>query len=200
VAQRSRARTVLFKPILDTPRVPQLLERFPEGRVLFAVRDWAPVVRSALALFGPENWPGRVAGWMRDDFAEFGTPLPESTRERVRSLWRADLDPASTTALYWLFYTALYFDLGLDVDPRVHPVCYEAVLEQPQAQLRVVCDFLGIGYRAHMSAGVEPRNRHERAPLNLEPAIVRACNALYARFPGAAGSASAASNASRNKA
>jgi hypothetical protein len=73
------------------------------------------------------------------------------------------------------------------------------VLEQPEAQLREVCDFLGIGYRARMSAGVEPRNRHARAPLNVEPAIVRACNALYARFPGAASSASAASNASRNE-
>jgi len=181
VAQRSRARTVLFKPILDTPRVPQLLERFPEGRVLFAVRDWAPVVRSALALFGPENWPGRVAGWMSDDFAEFGTPPPESARQRLRSLWRADLDPASATALYWLFYTGLYFDQGLDADPRVRLVCYEAVLEQPQEQLRALCDFLDIRYLPRMSADVEPRNRHRAESLNVDPAIAEACDALYAR-------------------
>jgi len=199
VAQRSRARTVLFKPILDTPRVPQLLERFPEGRVLFAVRDWAAVVRSALALFGPENWPGRVAGWMSDDFAEFGAPLPANARERVRSLWRADLDPASATALYWLFYTGLYCDQGLDSDPRVRLVHYQLVLEQPEAQLREVCDFLGIGYRARMSPGVEPRNRHTSESLGVEPSIAEACDALYARLADADASSSAASNASRNE-
>ncbi|MBW2236275.1 MAG: sulfotransferase, partial [Deltaproteobacteria bacterium] len=199
VAQRSRARTVLFKPILDTPRVPQLLEHFPEGRVLFAVRDWAPVVRSALALFGPENWPGRVAGWMGDDFAEFGTPLPEGARQSVRALWRADLDPASAAALYWLFYTGLYFELGLDADPRVRPVRYEAVLEQPLAQLHGLCDFLGIGYRPRMAAGVEPRNRHASESLGVEPSIAEACDALYARFADADASSSAASNASRNE-
>ncbi len=182
VAQRSRARTVLFKPILDTPRVPQLLERFPNGRVLFAVRDWAPVVRSALALF-----------------AEFGAPLPASAREKLQSLWRPGLDPTSATALYWLFYTGLYFDLDLDIDRRVLPVCYEAVLEQPEARLREVCDFLDIGYRPRMTAGVEPRNRHVHAALDVEPAIVQACDALYARFARAASSMSEASRASRNE-
>jgi hypothetical protein len=181
VARRSRARSVLFKPILDTPRVPELLERCPEAQVLYAARQWPDVVRSALALFGPHNWPSRVAGWMADDFAEFGAAVPEGTRRRVRSLWRADLDPASATALYWLFYTGLYFDLGLNADPRVRLVCYEAVLEQPEAQLREICHFLGIGSRPRMAAGVAPLNRHTAAPLAVEPAVADACDALYAR-------------------
>jgi hypothetical protein len=187
---------VLFKPILDTPRVPELLGRFPEARVLYAVRRWPDVVRSALALFGPENWPGRVAGWMRDDFAEFAGAVPETTRRRVRALWRADLDPAAATALYWLFYTCLYFDSSLDDDPRVQPVVYEAVLAQPEAQLRRLCGFLDIAYRPRMSQGVAPRNRHESAPLDVEPAIALACDALYARFADADSSARAVSSAS----
>jgi hypothetical protein len=72
-------------------------------------------------------------------------------------------------------------------------------LEQPEARLREVCDFLDIGYGPRMTAGVEPRNRHVHAALDVEPAIVQACDALYARFARAASSMSAASKASRNE-
>lgn len=181
VARVSRARRILFKPILDTPRVPELLARFPEAKVLFAVRHWTAVVRSARVAFGIDGLPGRVAGWMADDFAEFHTPVPEATRQRVRVLWRADLDPNSATALYWLFYTGLYLDLGLEADPRVCLVLYEAVMEQPDRRLREICAFLEIGFRQRMIAGIAPRKRHGTEALEAEPAIAEACEALYAR-------------------
>lgn len=181
VTAEQRGRCVLFKPILDTPRIPLILARFPEARVLFALRHFEPVIRSGLQRFGPEGWTGHVASWAARDFSGFLAPVPEATSRRVRELWRPDLDRESVVALYWLFYTSLYEDLDLAKDPRVRLVHYEAVLDDPQAQFLELCRFLGVHYRPAMAEGVHaPKPQSE--PLELDPAIRSACEALYERL------------------
>jgi hypothetical protein len=181
VAAERRGRCVLFKPILDTPRILEILARFPEARVLFALRHFEPVIRSGLQRFGPEGWPGRVARWAASDFSGFQAPVPEATSRRVRELWRPDLDRESVVALYWLFYTSLHEDLDLAKDPRVRLVHYEAVLDEPEAQLLGLCRFLGVHYRPAMAEGVHAA-KPSPEPLNLDPAIRSACEALYERL------------------
>lgn len=178
VAAERHGRCVLFKPILDTPRIPLMLARFPEARVLFALRHFEPVIRSGLRRFGPDGWTRRVARWAERDFSGFSAPVPEETSRRIRGLWRPDLDRESIVALYWLFYTSLHEDLDLEKDPRVRLVHYEAVLDDPQAQLLGICRFLGVHYRPAMAEGVHaPKPPAE--PLDLDPAVRRACEALY---------------------
>lgn len=181
VAAERRGRCVLFEPILDTPRIPEILARFREARVLFALRHFEPVIRSGLQRFGPEGWPGRVAGWAASDFSGFQAPVPEATCRRVRGLWRPDLDRESMAALYWLFYSGLHEDMDLAKDPRVRLVHYEAVLDDPVEQLRGLCRFLGVGYRSAMAEGVRA-SKAAPEPLAIDPEIRSACEALYERL------------------
>jgi hypothetical protein len=109
---RSNTPVVLFKPILDTHMSARWLELFPNTKILFLFRHFYDVVNSSLRWFGPERWTKSVRGWIKSDFEELPPPLPpESTRASVRALWRPDLDPASSSALRWLFFNQLYYDL-----------------------------------------------------------------------------------------
>jgi hypothetical protein len=181
VARERRVPCVLLEPVLDPCRVPEMLERFPDARVLFAVRHFEPVIGSALDRFGPEAWPRRVAEWSRGDFHGFPHPVPEASRGRLRELWRPDLDPASAAALYWLFYSGLHEDLGLAGEPRVQLLRHEELLADPQARLAALCRFLGVRYRPAMAEDLRPASRDGSSPT-LDPPVRAACEALYARL------------------
>lgn len=188
----SRAPLTLFKPILSTTLTPSLLQRFPECRVLFVARHYSDVIHSSLRRFGRENRLNHVRAWMAEDFAEFSfAPPPEGTRCAVSDLYRPDLTPEEGAALYWLFYNRLYFDLGLDAEPRVCLVRYESLVEQPEHHFRAIAKRLGIAYTPAMAQGVTAAAVGRSAPPTLSPDIQDACDGLWRELCDVAASAPA---------
>jgi len=178
--EQSYAPLVLFKPILDTHRTRLLLARFPEAKVIFAFRHYTDVINSSLKRFGIENRINHVRGWMNEDFAEFATaPPPPKTQAFIRSLWNPALSPESGAALYWLFYNRLYFDLGLKQEARVKLVRYESVVANSQPEFQALCQFLGIPFEPQMVEGIFASSVKQAELPNLDPAVRRACDALW---------------------
>jgi hypothetical protein len=151
---RSYAQVTLFKPILDTPQTRVLLSRFPTAKVVFAFRHHDDVINSSAKAFGKESRLTHIQSWIENDFSEFAVPPPEATKDYVRARWKPSLSPESATALYWLFYNRLYFDLHLDQNERVKLVCYETVVQHPAEEFEALCHFLGLRYRPQITEGV----------------------------------------------
>lgn len=176
-------RITLFKPILETHLAQILLDHFPEARVLFAYRHVDDVVNSGLRHFGKENWPNRVRSWIEDDFAEFTTAQPpENTKAAIRSLWRPTLTPESATALYWIFYNRLYFDLRLHADDRVMLVQYEAAVSSPKREFMRLCSFLDIRYSAQMTEGIFSSSMRRNESPRYDKQIGLDCDELWNRM------------------
>lgn len=183
----SRSRITLFKPILETHLARLLLERFPEGKVLFAFRHVNDVVNSGLKHFGDDNWRNRLNAWVDEDFAEFASaPPPDNSKEAVGSLWNSALSPASATAIYWLFYNRLYFDLGLHDDNRVMLVQYEASVLNPEKEFPRYCRFLGIRYSAQLAEGTYTSSIKRGEPFRVDEQIRVDCEELWQRLCQAA--------------
>ncbi len=187
---RSYAAVVLFKPIKDTYRSAQILANFPHGKILFMFREFQDVIISARRKFYEEPASRGekelreiippVDAWMRDGFSAYAAaPPPPETRSRIRALYRQDLNLASKIALHWLFQNRLYFDLGLSGNRRVRLVHYESVLEDPEACMRDVCDFIGIPFRAPAAENIGPARAGKRAELEIDSAVAEACRVLY---------------------
>jgi len=192
----SRAPLTLFKPILDTHRARQLLAGFPEGRLIFALRDFDDVINSARKRFYEDDGsfnpstrlPPRdprepVTRWMDTDFAEFSrNPLPAETTDHIRALWRTDLNLNSRIALRWVLTNRLYFDLGLDREDRVRLLRYEDLAADPEPGFRELCGFLGLAFDPEIAAGVFASSIGKEAAPDLAPSVRAACEALMERL------------------
>lgn len=181
--ENSHARVILFKPILDTYRSRALMARYPAARFIFTFRHFDDVINSSLKRFGRMNRINHIDSWIRDDFSEFELePPPDVSKAAIRDLWRPGLSPEDGAALYWLFYNRLYYDLELDTSERVMLMRYESVVSDPERHFRALSDFLGLPYEAILAEGVFSSSiRRESAP-EIDPAIRKACEALWLRL------------------
>lgn len=117
----------------QTPRnifyIGEILELYPEARVVVMVRDPRDVLLSQ-----KNKWKMRFAGLNHDPYAE-------ALRLKV------DYHPITTTLLWKAAVAAGHRWAGAE---RVHLVRFEDVLEAPERELRAICDFLGLTFEPHM--------------------------------------------------
>ena len=178
----------LYKPILDTNMALQFLDRFPRSKIIFIFRNVSDVVNSSIKRFGLENWPNRVLDWVENDFDEFDLASPpENLKEYIRSMWQADMTPADSIALYWLFYNRLYFDLGLDQSKRTMLVNYETIVTQPNVEIEKICDFIGIKFSTALHQRVFSSSVKRNNPPAIREQLRKESELLWNRLADAAG-------------
>jgi hypothetical protein len=178
LVDRSRHAFVLFKPLCDSHRTPELLGLVPaaRSRAVWIYRGVDGRARSAVAKFGPANLQAltELAAGRGTGRWEAGG-LTEEDLELVRSLDVARLDPHSAAALFWYLRNGLYFRLGLDRDPRVSLACYDRFLADPAGAMHGLCTRLGFPFRPDLVAGIEP-GRSSARPLELDHRVRALCD------------------------
>jgi hypothetical protein len=193
LVERSGHRYVLFKPLIDSHRVHELLDRLgapSPGRAIWAYREVDGRVRSSVAKFGDSNLQAlrRVAAGDTSIWQAGG--LSAQRLELLRSFDLSGMSAESGAALFWWLRNQLYFDLGLDGRADVALAWYEATVADPEAAIARVCEFLDFPYRPELAAHVDRRATGARAPLALDGRVRELCDALQGRLAAAYRSAS----------
>ena len=195
LVERSGHRYVLFKPLIDSHRVPQLLDGLgtpSAGRAIWAYRTVDGRVRSSVAKFGDSNLQAlrRVAAGDTSIWQAGG--LSTERLELVRSFDLSRMTAESGAALFWWLRNQLYFDLGLDGRADVALAWYEATVAEPEAAIARVCAFLGFPFRPELAAHVDRRSSRARQPLALDGRVRELSDALEERLARAYRAASGA--------
>jgi hypothetical protein len=186
VAQGS-ARFVLFKPLCDSHRTPELLAHFgSRARAIWAYRSVDGRVRSAVAKFGDSNLRVLRAFAAGEEQKPWNTwqiaGLSAENAAFVRSFDLDALTAESGAALFWYVRNALYFQLGLHQRSDVILVNYDEFLAEPERVAIGVCSFLEVPYRKAMIASIDPRRPSQRPPFPIDPRIRERCIALKERL------------------
>jgi hypothetical protein len=185
VIRRTPAPVVSFGSILDSQFTDDLLSRFDGAKALWVYRRYEDVANSCARM----PWASQMKDFARwvagGELGKLGARGKRVTDDTVR-LFRERFDEGLTiedcAALYWYMRNMLYFDLGLDADPRVMIVQYEdAALNQEDA-FRRICDFIGLPFDPAILGEVRTTSvgKHPRPPI--DPAIDEVCGALKARL------------------
>lgn len=182
--RRSRHAYVLVKPLCASHRVDELLAlpQVAPGRALWAWRDVDDRARSEVAKFGDANLRALRAiadGTIGDRWQ--GGRLDDDTRELIRGLDPARMDPHTGAALFWYVRNELFFRLGLHRRPDVLLCSYDALVADPPAALRRLCDFLGFAYDPRLVAHVAAR-APRRSRLPIDPRVRSRCEELTDRL------------------
>ena len=181
----SRHPYVLFKPLCDAHRTPELLEglgtRRP-GRALWVYRSVDGRTRSAVAKFGDVNLRAlrKIAAGDRDAWQ--AQRLSPESLDLIASFDWTRMSATSAAALFWYVRNRLYFELGLDRRSDVLLVSYDAMLRDPAAEARRICAFLEFPYHPRLIAHVAPRAPATPGPLDIDPRVRARCEELAARL------------------
>jgi hypothetical protein len=195
LVEQSRHPYVLFKPLCDSHRTPELLdglglERSP--RALWAYRSVDGRARSAVAKFGDVNL--RVLRELANGGGRTRWQAQRLSSDSLQLIASFDWDrmgPLDAAALFWYVRNRLYFELGLAGRPDVLVVSYDAMVAQPEAEMARICQFLGVAYDRRLIAHVTPRPAGHADVLQLDHRIRDRCEELSARLEAARGRAPA---------
>jgi hypothetical protein len=177
LVNKSRANIVVFKPIVETLRCKELMERFPYAKVLFAVRDYSDAINSMVRFFGDKHVRA-VNGWVESDFKEHSA-APEHTKAFIRTHSKGTLSLEDASALYWLLYNDAYASLGLDNEQRVKLVSYEELVNNPREVTKDLAEFLEVPWSSKMTEGVFNKSVGKSPSPNISPEIERECQKVW---------------------
>jgi hypothetical protein len=143
LVRRSSSPIVALKPICETHRIQELLDRFPASRAIWIFRNYQDTVNStsvkwtsgksalrriARREFPPGDW--RVGG------------LTESKLQLVARLYRDEMSLHEANAVMWYLRNALFFDLQIDERSDVMLVRYEDLVAHPREQFAKIFAFI----------------------------------------------------------
>ncbi|MGH2641301.1 MAG: hypothetical protein ACRDGO_06350, partial [Actinomycetota bacterium] len=186
---RSGHAFVLFKPLCDSHRVPELLDalRTPSaGKAIWIYRRYEGRARSAVATFGSNNLQvlrQLAAGRGLDRWQAQG--LSTTSWDVIRSTDFESLSPEAAAALFWYVRNSLYFEHGLHDRPDVTLVSYDAFVGDPATTMRAICRFLGFEYSPRLVMHVENRPRRGHGALGLPDHVRERCEDLERRLDAA---------------
>jgi len=136
---------VAFKPLCDSHRTDEVLDRFPSARAIWIYRRYQDTSNSAVRRF--ENHRRDWVGWIaNDDYARLGwrgERLEDDLVQLMKQQYRANMLLEDAAALTWYQRTQLYYQLGLDAHDRVLLVQYETLVRSPADEFRRIFDFVG---------------------------------------------------------
>lgn len=182
--KRSRAEFVLFKPLCDTHRTPELLDHFgPQARAIWAYREVDGRVRSAIAKFRDSNLRvlrAYAAGEARNAW-QVQRLSPENAGF-VRGFDFTGLSAESAAALFWYVRNSLYFELALDQRGDVILISYDLLLSEPERVAAALCRFLGLPFRKEIIAHIDRRRRTPGAPIAIDARIRDRCAKLQEKL------------------
>lgn len=181
--RRSTAAILALKPICETHRVHELLDRFPGSKAIWIMRNFEDTVNSASV-----KWQaGRVAlgrlasGDLRAASWRAGGLTPEKLA-LVRRLYREDMSEHEANAVMWYLRNDLFFDLHADTRQDVLLVLYEDLVANPQQHVTRLFNFIGMPLPPGVVAVIGQRSRPKRAFPGISAEIRTLCEGLEKRL------------------
>ena len=128
---------------------------------------------------------GIAAGIRRDpkhhQYA-IGDRMSDCTVNLVRKLGNPGMSPEDGAALLWYVRNLIYFDLGLEMDPRVLLVRYEDLVTKPQQYFPRIFGFIGCNFDQEYVGDIFDTSVNKNAGLAVNQEIGLLCREMAQRL------------------
>lgn len=178
---------VVMKPLVESQRTPELMNAFDNARVLWLYRHYQDVASSNLKAFGMDNGINDIRPFVTGEAGNWRSEKSsEQTRAVIKRHFSEDMNPYDAAALFWFARNQLFFEQGLDQDPRVMLLRYEDLVTEPAETMRRVYRFVDMAYPGdHVVQDVHPQSVGKGRASRLSPEVDALCADLLARLDAA---------------
>ena len=138
LAHRCPAPVFVIKALCELDQIASLMRTLDPAKTLWVVRGWRGSVGSAVKSFANfvPQWDRLAHGEDEEDWR--GRGMSEATRDVLRTLYRADASEVDGAAIMWYYRNVLFFEQGLERDPRVRIVFYEELVRDPSRKVEAI--------------------------------------------------------------
>jgi len=180
----SPAPLVSFGSILDSQFTDALLDRFQNSRAIWVFRRYEDAVNSSIRSWGghQKNMMRQVAQGKLSHLGPRGLRIADENVELIRSLYSESLTDEDAGCLYWYMRNKVFFDLGLDRNPRVMALQYEDAVLNQERSFRSVFHFLGCPYHDSVIGDVFATSVGKQDWKGTSEEISALCDGLKARL------------------
>jgi hypothetical protein len=180
LVEQSPGTHVVFKPLLDTARIPRLLSRLHGGFVVWIYRNYVDVVLSMKRSFVnsreelDEVMAGQCRSWR-------GAHFVDGVMALIGPLYRNGLNQDEALALSWLARNQFLFASHMDAHPRVALLEYDSFIASPAEQFSNLVDTLGIRCGGDATGHVRMA-RSRTAAIDVCEEIEQACETMMRKL------------------
>ena len=181
--RKSPSPFVVLKPICETHRISELLDRFPGSKAVWIFRNYQGASRSSAIKWtsGREALRQLAVGDFKAAAWRVGG-LSEDKLALVRRLYREDMSLYEAEAVMWYLRNGLFFDLHADRRPDVLLVRYEDLVADPERRFAEVFDFVGTSMPPRSVEAIQESSGRNRSYPDLDPEIRALCEGLHNRL------------------
>jgi hypothetical protein len=177
---RSPFPVVALKPICETHRVNELLDRFSGSKAIWIFRDYRDTVNSASV-----KWrSGRdVLGRLADGAVTWRSGgLSQDKLALVKRLYRDDMTLHEANAVMWYLRNGLFFDLNAHERPDVLLVRYEDLVADPHTGFARLFDFVKMPVPSDFGRLIRSSGASKRPFPEISREIRALCDELQERL------------------
>ena len=181
--RRSPSPIVVLKPICETHRIHELLDRFPGSKAVWIFRHYQGASLSASVKWrsGPVGLRRLATGDLKAAAWRAGG-LTEEKLAVVKRLYRDDMSAYEADVVMWYLRNGLFFDLGADTRPDVLLVRYEDLVGDSRRRFAELFDFIGTPMPERAVEAIKESSGSKREYPDIHPEIRALCDALHDRL------------------
>ncbi|HUE86412.1 MAG TPA: sulfotransferase domain-containing protein [Vicinamibacterales bacterium] len=183
LVRRSASPIVALKPICETHRVNELLDRFAGSKAIWIFRNYQDTVSSASI-----KWTSGKESLRRIAHREFGPGewrvggLTEEKFQLVSRLYHEDMSLHEANAVLWYLRNALFFDLKADERSDVLLVRYEDLVARPREQFARIFAFIGTSVPTDAVDAIKGSERAKRFVPGISHSVAALCEDVQQRL------------------
>jgi Sulfotransferase family len=180
LVRRSAAPVIALKPICETHRTNELLDRFPGSKAIWIFRNFEDTVNSATVKWTSGRAAVRRLARREFDAADWRAGgLTEDTLRLVSHLYHPGMSEHEANAVLWYLRNDLYFALGSGRRSDVLLVRYEDLVEGPRAHAARIYNFIGVPMPAGAFGAVHSGERRRRPFPEISAELRQLCEAVH---------------------
>lgn len=181
---KDRVPMVVMKPLVESQRANELLEYFPGSKIIWLYRHYQDVASSNLKAFGKDQGIEDLRPIVLQEPRNWRSEkVSQETRETIRRYFSEAMNPYDAAALFWYARNQLFFDQGLDHDPRVMMCRYEELVRRPSDVMQRLYTFIGVPYPGNkIVKDVHPQSIGKGRRSRLSTEVEGLCEALLERL------------------
>lgn len=180
---KSHFKFVAFKPICESHRADELLDKLENSKGLWVYRNYKDVVKSRIrkwkdglrniTLIASEN--RELAGWRLGG-------LSREKIDLVKELYRKNLASADGHALMYYLRSSLYFDLGLDERKDIMLIRYEDAVNNPKIYFQNIFQFIGCKFNKQYAKTIYNTSVRKSRSEKINYEIERLCETVQEKL------------------
>lgn len=175
------ASMVVIKPLVESHRVVDLLDRLPESRAIWMYRHYADVASSNLKRFGSDNGRSNVARALSGDPRDWRAQgLGDHEIEVMSGFDFESLGHHDFAALFWWLRNRLFVGQHLVDEQRLRMCSYRDLVTEPQETIDAMYELAGVEPLRPGAGGLIHRSSIDKGRnIELDPQVQGLCETMW---------------------